>query len=117
MNSVIEKYLSKEKGKLYVCFVDFKRAFDSVNRQKLWCVLKANGLKGNLLKVVKNMYESVKACVGINNECTDFFECSEGLRQGCLLSPILFSMFVNEFTKIIETSGLRGIQLFPDLME
>ena len=117
LNSVIEKYLSKKKGKLYVCFVDFKRAFDSVNRQKLWCVLKANGLKGNLFKVVKNMYESVKACVRINNECTDFFECSEGLRQGCLLSPILFSMFVNEFTKIIETSGLRGIQLFPDLME
>ena len=118
LNSVIEKYLSKEKGKLYVCFVDFKRAFDSVNRQKLWCVLKADGLKGNLFKV--NMYESVKACVRINNECTDFFECKWGLRQGCLLSPILFSMFVYEFTKIIEiieTSGLRGIQLFPDLME
>ena len=117
LNSIIERYLAKKKGKIYVCFVDFKRAFDSVNRQKLWSVLKTNGLKGNLFKVVKSMYESVKACVRINGECTDYFECTEGLRQGCLLSPVLFSMFVNEFTKIIETSGFRGIQLFPELIE
>ena len=77
--------------------MDFKRAFDSVNRQKLWSVLKTNGLKGNLFKVIKSMYESVKACVRINGECTDYFECTEGLRQGCLLSPVLFSMFVNEY--------------------
>lgn len=63
------------------------------------------------------MYESVKACVKINVESTDYFECTKRLRQGCLLSPILFFMLVNEFTKIIETSGLRGIQLFPELLE
>ena len=63
------------------------------------------------------MYESVKTCVRINGECTDYFECTEGLRQGCLLSPVLFSMFVNEFTKIIETCGLCDIQLFPELIE
>ena len=78
LNSIIERYLAKKKGKIYVCFVDFKRTFDSVNRQKLWSVLKTNGLKGNLFKVVKSMYESVKACVRINGECTDYFECTEG---------------------------------------
>ena len=63
------------------------------------------------------MYELVKARVKINDEYTDYFNCTEGLRQGCLLSTILFFMFVNEFTNIIETSGLRGIQLFPDFIE
>lgn len=52
LNSVIERYIGKKKGKLYVCFVDFKRAFDSVNRRKLWYVFKTNSLKGNLFKVV-----------------------------------------------------------------
>ena len=117
LNSIIERYLAKKKGKIYVCFVDFKRAFDSVNREKLWAVLKTNGLKGTLMKVIKSMYEGVKTCVRVNGDYTDFFNCDEGLKQGCLLSPILFSMFVNEFTKIIETSGLRGIQLHPDLIE
>ena len=63
------------------------------------------------------MYELVKACVKINDEYTDYFNCTEGLRHGCLLSPVLFSMFVNEFTQIIEISGLLGIQFFPDFIE
>ena len=98
-----------DTGKIYVCFVDFKRAFHSVNRRKLWAVLKTNGFKGNLMKVIKSMYEGVKMCVRVDADYTDYFNCNEGLKQGCLLSPILFSMFVNEFTKIIETSDLRGI--------
>ena len=63
------------------------------------------------------MYEGVKICVRVDDDYTDYLVCQEGLKQGYLLSPILFSMFVNEFTKIIETSGLRGIQLYPDLIE
>ena len=63
------------------------------------------------------MCEPVKTCVRNNDVYTDHFECTDGLRQGCLLSPGLFSMFANELTKIIESSGLRGIQLFPDLLE
>lgn len=117
LNSIIERYLAKKKGKLYVCFVDFKCAFDSVNREKLWAVLKTNGLKGNLMKVIKSMCEGIKTCVRVDNDYTDYFNCDEGLKQGCLLSPILHSMFVNDFTKIIETSGLRGTQLHPDLIE
>ena len=69
------------------------------------------------MKVIKSMYEGVKTCVRVDGDYTDYFNCDEGLKRGCLLSPILFSMLVNEFTKIIETSGLRGIQLHPDLIE
>ena len=57
------------------------------------------------------------ACVRVDNECTGYFECPKGLKQGCLLSPIIFSVFVNELSKLIENSNLRGIQLFPDLTE
>ena len=119
LNPPIERYmyLAKKKETLYVWFVDLKRAFDSVNRKEMWRALKTKGFKGNIFKVVKSLYESVKACIRINGDYTDYFDCTEGLRQYGLLSPVLFSMFVNEFTKIIESSGLRGIQLFPNLLE
>ena len=94
--SIIQKHLCKKKGRIYVCFVDFQKAFDSELREKLWQVLKTVGIKGNLFKVVKDMYKCVKACVRVKNECTDYFECSVGLKQGCLLSPLIFSIFINE---------------------
>ena len=81
----------RKRSRLYVCFVDFKKAFDSVNRNKLWQVLKTNGIKGNIFRVVHSMHESVKTCVRVNGECTKYFECPVGLKQGCMLSPVIFS--------------------------
>ena len=115
--SVIQKYLCKKKGKIYVCFVDFQKVFDSVHRDKLWNVLKTVGVKGNLFKVVKDMYKCVKACVKVNDDYTDYFNCRIGLKQGCLLSPMILSIFVNDFAVMIQNSGIKGIQIFPDLVE
>ncbi|MEW8548219.1 MAG: reverse transcriptase family protein [Candidatus Thiodiazotropha sp.] len=117
LQGVISKYLSKRHGKLYVGFVDFKAAFDSVHRDKLWLSLNHYGVKGKLLSSIKAVYRSVKACVKVNSTLTEFFDCHVGLRQGCMISPVLFSLFINEFTELIEQSGLRGIQLYPDLVE
>ena len=74
LNSIIERYLAKKRGKLYVCFVDFKRAFDSINREKLWSILKSNGLKGNLFKVIKSMDGWVKICVRADDDYTGYFK-------------------------------------------
>ena len=115
--SLIHKYLSKKGGKLYVAFVDLTKAFDLVNRRKLWKVVSDTGIKGKLYKNLLAMYRSVKACVRTNEGLTDFLDCPVGLKQGCLASPILFSIFINEFAKEVEHSGLRGMQLFPDLVE
>ena len=115
--SIIQKYLCKKKGRIYVCFVDFQKALDSVHREKLWQVLKTVGIKGNFIKVVKIMYKCVQACVRVKNECTDYFECSVGLKQGCLLSPLIFSIFINELADHIQNSSIKGIQLFPDVIE
>ena len=53
----------------------------------------------------------------VNGECTKYFECHVGLKQGCMLSPVIFSIFVNELTKLFENSDILGIQLFPDIKE
>ena len=61
LQSVITKILSERKRKIYIAFVDFKQAFDTVNRNKLWSVMQENGVKGKLYKSIKSMYGIVKA--------------------------------------------------------
>ena len=63
------------------------------------------------------MYETVKARVRTEEGYTEAFDCPVGLKQGCMLSPVIFSIFVNELTKLMENSDIHGIQLFPDITE
>ena len=109
--------MSKRRGKVYIGFVDFKAAFDSVHRDKLWSACNRYGIKGKLFNSIKAVNKSVKSCVKVRDRLTESFDCHIGLRQGCVISPILFSLFINEFAELIEQSGLRGIQLLPDLVE
>ena len=88
-----QKYLSKKGGKLYVVSVDLRRAFDSVRYFKLLHVLQKNGLSEHFTKAIMSMYKSVKAFVKVYQETTDECDCDKGLRQGCILSPTLFSIF------------------------
>ena len=59
----------------------------------------------------------MKACVRTNEGLNSFFNCPLGLKQGCLASPILFSIFINELATELENSYLRGVQLFTDIAE
>ena len=63
------------------------------------------------------MYESVVSCVRVNNLNTEFFTCPFGLKQGCILSPGLFSMFINEIAVELSNVGQHGIQLQPGMLE
>jgi hypothetical protein len=64
-----------------------------------------------------SVYKSVFSCVRIEDRLTDFFECPVGLRQGCVLSPIIFSMFINEIADAVDRRGMHGIQFLPGLLE
>ena len=97
-----QKYLSKP-AKLYVCFVDLRRAYDSVKHSTLFRALARAGVSGKF-KAVLAMYNSLKACVRVKSEFTDFFECPQGLRQGCGASTTFFSLIINE---IAEKNGFR----------
>jgi hypothetical protein len=59
----------------------------------------------------------VKACVRNHSDFSDTFDCPIGLRQGCNLSPILFSLFINELHDVMKNSGLSGIRLTPDVVQ
>ena len=117
LQSVASKLLCMKKRKLYVAFVDFQKAFDSVDRSKLYIKLKRYNFGGKLLESIKAIYKSVKMSVKCNSKLTESFSNSIGLRQGCNLSPILFSLYINDLHDAISNSDARGIQLYPSLIE
>lgn len=112
----VQKQLVRHR-KLYVAFIDFKKAFDTVSRNKLWTVLHANGIDGKMLCALKSMYSVVKARVRAGAELSDVFYCPRGLKQGEVCSPILFSLLINELTKEINDNGRHGVQLAPDIIQ
>ena len=109
--SIINHSLNVRKKPLYVCFVDFKKAFDTVSHHILWCKLIRYGIKGKLLDLIKSMYEKVKSCVRSDDGLTKLFAYKRGLRQGCLLSPLLFALFLNDLNNFI-LDGAEGITLW-----
>ena len=60
--AIVQRYLLKKSDKVYVCFVDFKKAFDTINRSVLWNVLRKSGVGGKMLRILQSMYISVRSC-------------------------------------------------------
>ena len=108
--ALIENYFKNNKGSLYVCFVDFKKAFDSVDHKLLLQQLVTYGIKGNFLKVIASLYDKVKSCVRGKDSLTNIFPCSRGVRQGCLLSPVLFALYLNDLNRHIRASS-QGVMV------
>ena len=102
------KYKNK---KLFCCFVDYTKAFDSIWREALWHKLISNGIQGKILNVIKNLYAQIKSCVFLNGEKSEFFVSTRGVRQGENLSPLLFSLFVNDIESEFLKRGCSYINL------
>ena len=67
-----------------------------------------------MLRMLKRMYNTVRACVRRGSENTEYFKCLQGLKQGCLASPTLFSLFINELAHDIISQGKHGLQFSPN---
>ena len=102
--SVINKR-KLSKLSTYACFVDAKKAFDTVNRQCLWYKLYALGLSGKMLNAIKSLYSDVKCAINVNGHITEFLDVDLGVKQGCRLSPTLFAMYVNDLAENINALG------------
>ena len=63
------------------------------------------GIRGKMWRVIKNLYREVESCVRLGSEKTDWFSVEIGLRQGCILSPILFSIFIDGLAKAVKKVG------------
>ena len=107
----------RRRSKFYVCFVDFKKAFDTVKRDRLWDILGRQGVSEKFLNSVKAIYNRVTAVVRYGSEVSGEINCPMGVRQGCLLSPLLFSLLISELAQEIAEGGRQGYQFSPGLEE
>ena len=94
LRTIIEK-CKHGRTPLYTCFVDFRKAFDSIPRARLWTVLAAMGLSGPFFDCLQAMYSQDTACVLTSDGLTSPFMCTAGVKQGCPLSPLLFGLYID----------------------
>ena len=107
LKAVVNKYVVNQKGnkKLYTCFVDFQKAFDSVWHEGLFRKMENKGINGNFLELIKSIYKNTKCAVKINNKTTNFFNYEQGVQQGNLLSPLLLNLYVNDIFEEIKNDS------------
>jgi hypothetical protein len=99
---------SAQNKKLFCVFIDFKKAFDTVWRNGLWFKLVKNNINGKCLNIIKNMYSNIKSKIKTNQSSSGFFPCLSGERQGANLSPLLFSLYLNDLeTYFCNTNGIE----------
>ena len=82
-----------QNRKLYVCFIDYEKAFDRVTWNRLFPLLENLGIENKIIKLIKNLYQKQEAIVSIEEELTEPVHIKRGVRQGCLLSPGLFNAY------------------------
>ena len=90
--TVIEKAREFQKN-IYFCFIDYAKAFDWVDHNKLWTILKEMGIPDNLTCLLRNLYAGQEATVRTGHGTTDWFQIGKGVRQGSILSPCLHNLY------------------------
>ena len=93
---------------IYFCFIDYAKAFDCVDHNKLWKILKETGIPDHQTCLLRNLYAGQKATVRTGHGTTDWFQRGKGVHQGCILSPCLFNLYAEY---IMRKSGLDEAQL------
>ena len=84
----------RKSTSLYMCFFDLTKAYDSVDWTLLWTVLARFGVTPNMLVVIRHFQDGMRTCIRTDDsKCLDWFGVEQGLRQGCVLAPLLFNMF------------------------
>ena len=104
IKTIIDKYCNNPGGRLYACFVDFKKAFDTVIHTGIKLKLLDIGVGSSFYNIIKSMYEVSKSCVKVNENLTNSFSTHLGVKQGDNLSPNLFKIFINNLTNYLKHS-------------
>ena len=111
LNNLIDYYCKIKKQYMYGCFIDFKKAFDSIPRHTLFQKLLDYGINGKFYDCLVNIYTNDIACIKTAEHITPTFIANQGVKQGCILSPTLFNIFLADFQKRVETADCNPVTL------
>ena len=103
---ICEKHFVVQKA-VYICFLDYEKAFDRVRHETLMQCLSEIGVDGKDIKIIRNFYWDQPESVRIMNELSDEIRIERGVRQGCVASPTLFNLYTDTiFRHIINMKGV-----------
>ena len=101
----LQELTRKKQVPLYECFIDLTKAYDSVDRILLWTVFARFGVPQNMISVIRQFHDGMRACVRLDDRVySGWFAVEQGLRQGCVLAPLLFNIF---FVAVINVASER----------
>ena len=107
-SSVIKlPYTNTDFNSIYLCFIDYAKALDCVDHNKLWKILKEMGIPDHLTCLLRNLYAGQEATVRTEHGTMDWFQIGKGVHQGCILSPCLFNLYAEYVT---QNAGLYEAQ-------
>ena len=100
----LQELAPKKRIPLYLCFIDLTKAYDSVDRTLIWTVFARFGVPQNLISVIRHCPDGMQACVRLNERvCSGWSAVEQGLRQGCVLAPLLFNIFFGAVINVAYT--------------
>ena len=110
MDTIMSKMKSGKNKKYVMALLDISKAYDRVSRPLLWEKLESYGMPRRMIEVIQAAYLNAGSCISFQNVRTDRKEIHMGLKQGCVMSPILFSLYLADLGAILERSGF-GIEV------
>ena len=100
---LIDKYVNDQGKKMFACFVDLQKAYDTVPRVKLFhSLLKNYNIGGKFLRILQQIYKNNQVFVKLSDGLLQPFKTTIGVKQGCVFSPILFNIFINKISEIFD---------------
>ena len=97
---------------IYFCFIDYAKAFDCVDHNKLWKILQEMGISDHLTCLLRNLYSSQEETVRAEHGTTDWFQIGKGVHQGCILLPSLFDLYAGYIMRSTELDEAQaGIKI------
>ena len=109
----ITEKASEFQKNIYFCFIDYAKAFDCVDHNRLWKIVQGIGVPDLLTCLLRKLYTGQEATVRTGHVTTDWFQIGKGVRQGCILSPCLFKLYAEY---IMRNAGLDEAQLESRLL-
>ena len=114
----LQELAQKKEALLYLCFIDLTKASDSVDRTLQWDVLARFGVPPGMLAVIHQIHDGMPARVRLDDgECADKFDVWQGLRQGCVLAPLLFNTFFTVVLRVAEKRFLADAAITDNMVQ
>ena len=111
LHDLSQQYCHKRGQKIFACFVDFQKAFDSVPRDIFFNKITQTGISGKFFNTLKTLYENDVCRVKLDNGLTNTFLANQGVKQGCILSPLLFNIFLADLPGRLSDNSCKPVEV------